>query len=585
MTGYAHQYTLKRAFMVKNIKLILKSSLDHWIILVVTGFMGTGILGSCESSPHATESAPEAPFFWENANLYFLLTDRFCNGDPSNDVNFNRTGDTGKLRGFEGGDMKGVIRKLREDYFTELGITALWITPFFEQVHGSTDESTGNTYGYHGYWIRDWTAIDPNFGTEQELAELVETAHSKGIRIVMDVVINHTGPVTKIDPVWPAEWIRTGPKCTYKDYSTTVTCTLVENLPDIRTESLEPVELPPPLLTRWEERGRLETELNELDAFFTRTGYPRAPRYYLIKWLTDFIRKYGIDGYRLDTAKHIEEACWTELGKEARIAFQEWKELHPNKVLDNNDFYMVGEVYGYGISSGREYSFGDRTVDYFSCSINSLINFDFKKDALKDYESLFASYSAKLHHELRGKGVLNYLTSHDDGDPFDITREKPMEAGTKLLLAPGASQLYYGDESCRELVIPGTLGDATLRGLMNWEEIGTGFTRNDHPVDEVLEHYRKLGQFRRSHPSVGAGDHKMLSSSPYTFSRIFISGGYKDRVLVGLDLEAGEKTLEVGKLFTNGTKLFDYYSNTFGTVKKGKVTFTTPWGIVLLAEN
>ena len=549
------------------------------VLMLITLF---GFMGSCDSSNAEEKDHQAPPFFWENANVYFLLTDRFCNGDATNDINFDRTDKTAKLRGFEGGDMKGLIRKINEGYFQKLGITALWLTPYFEQIHGGTDESTGMTYGYHGYWIKDWTTIDPNFGTEEDLMVLVETAHENGIRIIMDVIINHTGPVTAMDPVWPEDWVRTSPKCTYDDYESTVTCTLVENLPDIRTESNNPVNLPPFLMEKWEKEGRMEQELATLEAFFERTGYPRAPRFYIIKWLTDFIRKYGIDGYRLDTAKHTEESVWGELGKEALAAFGEWKMQNPDKVLDDNDFFMVAEVYGYGISSGRNYSFGDREVDFFNHGIQSMINFEFKSSATQDYETLFSSYSDLLHQQLKGKGVLNYLTSHDDGGPFDKEREKPMEAATKLLLAPGASQIYYGDESSRELIIPGTQGDATLRGLMNWEEIDANAIRNGYSIDEVMMHYQKLGQFRRDHPSIGAGKHQMLTESPYTFSRSFTSGDYSDQVVVGLDLEPGKKTIDVGKVFEDGTQLYDYYSGSYSLVKNGKVTLTAPDAVVLL---
>jgi alpha-amylase len=524
----------------------------------------------------------EVPFLWDNANIYFLLTDRFHNGDHSNDLNFDRDDPTAVMRGFEGGDIAGVIQKLREGYFEELGITALWITPIFEQDHGCTDESTGMTYGYHGYWIQDWTRLDPNFGTMEEFQELVELAHQRGIRILMDVVLNHTGPVTGEDPVWPAEWVRTSPKCTYTSYETTVTCTLVENLPDIRTESDETVGLPARLLEKWADEGRLDQELAELDAFFARNGYPRAPRYYLIKWLTDFVRKFGIDGFRLDTAKHVEESVWAELYREATVALEEWKRRNPDKILDDNAFFMVGEVYGYGISSGRNFWFGDRNVDFFAQHIHSLINFGFKQDALLDYESLFSSYSDLLHGVLEDQGVLNYISSHDDGEPFDKERMKPLEALNKLLLAPGASQIYYGDESCRLLTVPGATGDANLRGLMNWEEIRENQRRNGFEIAEVMAHARKLGQFRRDHPAVGAGNHRMISSDPYFFERHLVRGGFEDRVVVGLDLEPGEKTVRVGDLFENGTRLYDYYSGSSVRVQHGSVTISSELPVVLL---
>ena len=123
------------------------------------------------------------PFLWAGANIYFLLTDRFNNGDVSNDLKFNRTGVAAKLRGFEGGDIKGITQKIEEGYFNNLGINAIWLTPIVEQIHGSVDEGTGMTYGYHGYWTKDWTSLDANFGSEEDLKNMVELAHKKGIRI------------------------------------------------------------------------------------------------------------------------------------------------------------------------------------------------------------------------------------------------------------------------------------------------------------------------------------------------------------------------------------------------------------------
>jgi len=152
-----------------------------------------------------TINKADKPFLWEGANIYFLLTDRFNNGDVSNDLNFNRIQLAAKLRGFEGGDIKGITQKIEEGYFNNLGINAIWLTPIVEQIHGAVDEGTGVTFGYHGYWTKDWTALDPNFGTKEDLKNLVEVAHKNGIRIVLDAVINHTGPVTNVDPVWPED--------------------------------------------------------------------------------------------------------------------------------------------------------------------------------------------------------------------------------------------------------------------------------------------------------------------------------------------------------------------------------------------
>lgn len=544
----------------------------------------TAILLLACSVPKDTTKTAEvtAPFLWQNANIYFLLTDRFQNGDKSNDVNFGRTAPTATLRGFMGGDIKGVTQKIEDGYFDRLGISAIWFTPIVEQIHAPVDEGTGNTYGFHGYWAKDWTALDPNFGTEKDLSQLVETAHAHGIRIVIDGVINHTGPATEQDPFWK-DWARTGPRCTYKSYETTTACALVDNLPDIFTESNAAVELPPFLIEKWRKEGRLAKETAELDAFFKRTGYPRAPRFYIIKWLTDYIRKYGVDGYRCDTAKHIEESVWGEFRKEADLAFRDWKKANPSKVLDNNDFYVVGEVYNYFISGGKFFDFGDKKVNFFANGFDALINFDLKTDAQKSsYEAIFSKYDNLLQTELKGKSVLNYLTSHDDGGPYDKTRQKPLDAGTKLLLCPGAAQVYYGDETSRSLEIPGTTGDATLRSFMNWNELEVNSERNGFKTQDVLAHWQKLGRFRKAHPAVGAGTHKMLTTTPYTFKRVYTTGKYSDAVVVGLDLPKGKKTLEVGGVFADGAEVTDYYSGQKLSVIGGKVMVDSEWGIVLL---
>ena len=523
----------------------------------------------------------DVPFVWENANVYFMLTDRFKNGDTLNDVNFNRTLEASKLRGFEGGDLKGVTQKIEEGYFNDLGINAIWMTPIVEQIHGAVDEGTGATYAFHGYWSKDWTSLDPNFGTKEDLKKLVEVAHKNGIRIVLDAVINHTGPVTEIDLVYGDDWVRTGPQCNYQDYESTVTCTLVKNLPDIKTESVENVELPKQLVEKWKTEGRYEQEVKELDEFFARTGYPRAPKYYIMKWLTDYITEYGIDGYRADTVKHTEEDVWQDFRTECDYAFTEFKKLNPDKILDNNEFYLVGEIYNYGISGGKFFDFGDRKVNYFDNSFRSLINFEFKWNAAQNsYEELFSRYSNILNDQLKGYGTMNYASSHDDGEPFDKERTKPFESASKLLLCPGTSQVYYGDESARTLIVEGAVGDANLRSNMNWDEI-----ENNEKTKEILAHWQKLGKFRSNHPSVGAGVHKMISEAPYVFERSFSQNNYSDSVVVGLELNEGEKELKVSSVFSDGTVLNEFYSGVEVKVKNGMVTINSPFSIVLLEKK
>ena len=523
------------------------------------------------------ENTPKKEFVWEGANIYFLLTDRFKNGNPKKKIHLDRTKKTAKLRGFEGGNIKGVTQKIKEGYFTKLGINAIWMTPIVEQIHEGTDEGTGFTYPYHGYWAKDWTKIDPNFGTKKDLKELVDTAHKHGIRVLLDVVINHRGPVTEKDPVWPSDWVRTGPACTYDNFENTVSCTLVENLPDIKTENHNDVALPPQLVAKWKKERRYTKEMKELNSFFKRTGYPRAPRFYIMKWLTDYITEFGVDGFRVDTVKHTEEYVWQEFKVLCDAAFTNYKKNNPSKVLDSNDFYLVGEVYSYAISEGKYYDFGDRKVDYFDNCFKSLLNFEFKWNVKQLSENeVFEKYDAILHNELAGYSVLNYMTSHDDDQPFDKERTNPYKTGTMLLLSPGASQVYYGDESARSLTIKGAEGDATLRSNMNWKELET-----EDYHKSVLLHWQKLGQFRANHMAIGAGRHQLLSNEKgLVFSRV----RNQDCVLVGLNMLIGEKYIQVSSIFYEGQKLRDFYSNQIVTVENGHVHLDSNFSIVLL-EN
>jgi len=528
----------------------------------------------------ATAVDPAATF-WNGATVYFLLTDRFQNGDPRNDHALGRARDGALLRDFQGGDLVGVRQKLEQGYFDSLGVDAIWLTPFVEQVHGSVDEGTGKSYGFHGYWTRDWTAVDPALGTKDDLRALVDAAHRRGIRVLMDAVINHTGPVTALDPVWPADWVRTSPQCTYRGYATTADCTLVANLPDIRTDSDAPVALPPALIEKWRQEGRLDQEQSDLDTFFQRTGYPRAPRYYVIAWLTRWVREFGFDGYRVDTAKHFGETVSAELRHEAEQALADWRQAHPAEVRDTLPFYMVGEVYGYSPNQGRIYDFGDRKVDYYANGYDALINFGFKSDAAGSLDALFTTYSETLHQgALQGVAILNYVSSHDDGGPYDRERKDPLGAGTRLLLAPGGAQIYYGDELARPLTVPGAEGDANLRSVMNWGDLSRGGT-----TAGILEHWRKLGRFRHAHPAVGAGVHRTLQVEPLIFSRTLEANGHEDKVLVAMDQGTGARVVPVFGVFPDGTELVDAYSGERGRVKDGKLSLAHGSALVLLSPS
>jgi len=556
--------------------------------IVITLALAFGATGAPALAAAPARAAAPKPFLWENATVYFLLTDRFNNAFTGNDLAYGRKADAAPLRGYMGGDLAGITNKINDGYFDSLGVTAIWLTPPVEQIHAGTDEGTGKSYGFHGYWASDFTAVDANLGTENDFRNFVDAAHAHGIRVLLDVVMNHTGPVTDEDPVWPKEWVRTGPPCTFKDAKTTIECTLVKNLPDFRTESDTPVDVPERLAAKWQNEGRYDQEMKELNDFFTRTGYPRAPRYYLIKWHTDWIRKYGVDGFRADTVKHVEAKVWKELLKEASLAFEDWKKANPDKKLGDDKFYSTAEVYNYNINTGPGYDLGGgQSVNYYQAGFTSMINFSLVRDAQKDYETLFSSYSNTLHGgAMNGLSVLNYLDSHDDGAPFDPSRKKPFESATKLLLAPGAAQIYYGDETARKLDVAEATGDAKLRSFMNWNELEENVERDGYRIADVRAHWAKLALFRKAHVAVGAGVHQELEAQPYVFKRTYDNGAIHDKVVVALDLPTTRPaTIKLHGVFANGQRVKDYYSGKTAVVKGGAVNFGTRNAIVLIGQD
>ncbi|HEX7985519.1 MAG TPA: alpha-amylase family glycosyl hydrolase, partial [Duganella sp.] len=138
----------------------------------------------------AAKPVAAKPFLWENATVYFLLTDRFNNAFTGNDLAYGRNADAAPLRGFMGGDLAGITNKINDGYFDSLGVNAIWLTPPVEQIHEGTDEGTGKSYGFHGYWASDFTTVDANLGTETDFRNFVEAAHARGIRVILDVVMN-----------------------------------------------------------------------------------------------------------------------------------------------------------------------------------------------------------------------------------------------------------------------------------------------------------------------------------------------------------------------------------------------------------
>lgn len=586
-------------------------------------------------------------FSWDNATVYFVLTDRFLNADTSNDHSYGRglqaDGMT-PVEGldsknnpgtFHGGDINGLTQKVEDGYFNDLGVNAIWITAPYEQIHGYTsgnvksnnastypdpDEQGFPYYSYHGYWTLDFSCMDQNMGTAEDFEKFVDSCHERGIRVVMDIVMNHVGYTTMQDAVdygfdgalindWQSYyygnathlmggdpeannyWDKTssawskwwGPgfvKADYPGYTAAgggdIEMSLC-GLPDVVTNKSAPeVDTPPLLVTKWGKEGRLNTEQQELDDYFSRTGNKRQARYYIIKWLTDWVRNYGVDGFRCDTAKHVDIDAWKDLKTEAVSALKEWRENNPEKpgAKWTDDFWMTGEAWGHGM--GRS--------SYYDNGFDSMINFTFPKDGnLASLEGTYSTYAADINSDPTFNS-LSYVASHDDSactDIFTANSDKSKNLGTSLLLTPGGAQIYYGNELNRQLAYKDFFTgsdylDQRYRSDMNW----------DNYDKDVLAHWQKVGQFRNKHLAVGGGQHEMLEGEVYTFSRTYhLEEDDEDKVVCCLPGKAGTYEVPVGDVFEDGETITDFYSGKKYDVSGGSVSATCDENGVILLEG
>ncbi|HEY6178111.1 MAG TPA: alpha-amylase family glycosyl hydrolase, partial [Kofleriaceae bacterium] len=295
--------------------------------------------------------------FADNPIIYFAMTDRFVNGDPSNDRSYGRSREPvakDDVGTFHGGDLRGLTQKLDDGWFDALGVNALWITAPYEQIHGWIvgGDKEFKHYAYHGYYALDYTLLDQNMGTPDDLRALIAAAHRRGVRILFDVVMNHPGYLDittarqlKIPVIWPdadkatladyhmyidynnfkfgewwgRAWVRAGLPGYLEGGQDELTKQLAY-LPDFRTESKDAVKLPAFL------RNKPDTRAVDLP--------DTTVRGYLITWLTEWVREYGIDGFRCDTVKHVEPEAWASLKSAATAALAAWKAKHPGEGVD-----------------------------------------------------------------------------------------------------------------------------------------------------------------------------------------------------------------------------------------------------------
>ena len=509
------------------------------------GILLSILLSACAvwSNP-LDESAAQASYLErppEDEIIYFVIADRFENGDPSND----RGGLSGDrlVHGFDpthkgfyhGGDLAGLTSRL--DYIAGLGATAIWLGPIYKNkaVQGPPGEETA---GYHGYWVTDFTTVDPHLGTREDLKQLVDEAHARGIKVYLDIITNHTADVIYYEECHgaaaPAAFSRPG-DCPYRgkaDYPYTrqggrdgpaINDGFLGGQADLRTadnfDALqdpnyaytpvvrpEDVDLKVPAwlndVTLYHNRGdsawygenSVYGDFAGLDDLFTENPRVQAGFIEIYKqWITDF----RIDGFRIDTAKHVNADFWPTFNSEM---------LAHARAMGIPNFYIFGEVYSgepvelarftqlHGFPAVLDFAFQEATVDVLAGGVpTDRLNAVFRADPLYNQGAEGA------------RRLPTFVGSHDAGRFAHFVRKADPEvsddglfarvrmAHALMMFGRGIPVIYYGDEQgfvgdggdqdAREDMFPSVVASYNDNDL-----VGTGRStadnnfRVDHPL-------------------------------------------------------------------------------------------------------
>lgn len=540
-------------------------------------------------------------FDWGNATVYFVITDRFCNGDSMNDVNYGRIVNYGSERlnaaTFHGGDFKGLLRKAREGYFTSLGIDVVWMTDVYEQIHGwmsgSGPVNDFPHYGYHGYYPLDYTQIDKNYGTVEEFRELIDTLHAQGIRVMLGANLNNPGYPTLLDAVqqgfaetglteaeaaqhrreWSYDdfyagrlgwrgwydrgWIRMPDEAW--DESNPLEATLY-GMPDYKDESDAPVAIPEFLLNKWEAEGTANDVWVNPSARRLREDRRRSSMQHVIAWIASWVEEFGIDGFRCDIVENVHTGRWKELSHACNEALATWRARHPESPAAqwSDRFYMTGDFDNASI---------DYKPTYADAGFSSMVNFFFPKHGdLDNIVYLWQAYADSVAAH-PGWHPFSYLNNsyHRDADMANMA-----DCATTLLLAPGVAQIFYGDETGRGLSDArfNVDSDQAFRSDMNWNSIDTA----------QLAHFRKLGRIRRANPVIGTG--RQHTVDVHTCVRY----GDRDTILICLLPEAG-RPIDVAGTFADGTAVTELYTGRTATVRRGAAAFPAYEGRVAIIKK
>ncbi|WP_406001268.1 pullulanase-type alpha-1,6-glucosidase [Streptomyces sp. NBC_00829] len=478
--------------------------------------------------------------------FYFVLPDRFANGDRAND----RGGLTGSRldtgfdpadKGFyQGGDLKGLTRKL--DYIKGLGTTAIWLAPIFKNrpVQGTGKDASA---AYHGYWITDFTQVDPHFGTNADLEKLIDKAHGKGMKVFFDVITNHTADT--VDYAEKKYGYR--PKGAYPyldkdgrpfDDRTAVPRVDADSFP--YTPANTGTKVPSWLNDRTMYHNRGDStfagesseygDFSGLDDLWTeRPEVVKGMERIYEKWVRDF----DIDGFRIDTVKHVDMDFWTQWAT-ALDAYAAKR--------GRDDFFMFGEVFAADTAITSPYVTRGR--------LDATLDFPFQ-DAARSYASqsapadrlakVFADDYRYTTDKANAYEQVTFLGNHDMGrigtflkqdnpkaDDAELLKRARL-ANELMFFSRGNPVIYYGDEQG----FTGAGGDKDARqslfasrtaDYLDDDQLGTDRTHAVDAYDPQHPLYRSiaaLSQLTRQHPALrdGVQTQRYAADNVYAFSR------------------------------------------------------------------
>ena len=547
------------------------------------GLEATGLRGAYDAASDADLVADPVRQPGSDEVFYFVMTDRFQNGDAANDQG-GLTGDaltTGydpAHKGFyNGGDLAGLRSQL--DYIDGLGTTAIWLTPSFKNrpVQG---EGANASAGYHGYWVTDFTQIDPHLGTNAELEALIQDAHDRGIKVYFDIITNHTADVIDYeegqhayidqatDPYRDADGNAFDPG----DYAgagadpfpALDAATSFPYTPTVTAEDADlkvPAWLNDPTLyhnrgdSTWEGESVTFGDFVGLDDLMTE--HPTVVNGFVDVY-EDWI-DLGIDGFRIDTAKHVNFEFWEQWATEVLDY------AHAN---DKPDFFMFGEVYDADPVKLSPYV---RKTD-----MNSVLDFTFQSQAVsfaagnsaKNLQSLFAGDDYYTTPDSSATALPTFLGNHDMGrvgyflQGTDAPLQRDELAHELLFLTRGQPVVYYGDEqgfagtggdqSARQTLFPTQVAEYQNQPLVTGETFGTG----EHLATDVplYGHIATLADLRAAHPALatGAQIERYVDSGAgvYAFSRV--DRTEQVEYLVAANNSNAAKTVDVPTLTKDG---------------------------------